>query len=205
MNRNSKLLIVLSAILLVVVGGLLALQVLPFARSKPKVVSSGTVDIGGPFTLIASDGKTVTDRTYRGKWEIIYFGYTHCPDDCPVALANLSIALKKLGSDASKAQALFITVDPKRDTQKVMAKYLRSFDPRIMGLTGSQAQNTRVTKEYRVYVEPHKSKNGELIVDHSAYFYVMNPQGVFATVIGQSASGEAIAERLRKRLSGSSS
>ena len=167
-----------------------------------KTVSSGTAAIGGPFTLVATNGYTVNDRTFRGKWVLIYFGYTFCPDACPTALANISVALQKLGSDASKLQPLFITVDPQRDTRQVMADYLKSFDSRIIGLTGTQAQIDRVIKEYHLYVSRQKpdAGNGDYLVDHSAYVYLMDPQGKFVNVTESRATGNAIAEWLRMKM-----
>jgi protein SCO1/2 len=100
--------------------------------NQPRIARSGTAAIGGPFTLVATNGQAVSDLTYRGKWVLLYFGYTYCPDACPTALNNISVALEKLGSDASKLQPLFITVDPNRDTREVMAEYLKSFDSRIL-------------------------------------------------------------------------
>ncbi len=155
--------------------------------------------IGGPFTLVATDGKTVTDQTYRGKWLFIYFGYTFCPDACPTALNNISVALEKLGAEADKIQPLFITVDPKRDTPQVMGDYLKSFDPRIVGLTGSQAQTDGVAKAYRVYVATQEN-GGDYAVDHSAYFYLMDPQGKFVNVIAGDVPGDQMADKLRKMM-----
>ena len=109
----------------------------PDAAISWKDVSSGTADIGGPFTLKTTVGTTVTDETYRGKWVAIFFGYTFCPDACPTALSNMSGALKKLGKDAEKIQPLFITVDPDRDTSQVMSAFLDAFDHRIVGLLGT--------------------------------------------------------------------
>jgi protein SCO1/2 len=172
-----------------------------------KTVTFGTAAIGGPFTLAATNGQTVNDRTYRGKWLLIYFGYTHCPDACPIALANMSVALKKLGADARDLQPLFVTVDPQRDTRQVMTDYLKSFDSRIIGLTGTQAQVDKVVKEYRVYVarqEP-ETPGGDYIVAHDAYVYLMNPQGKFVNVIQGSDGGDAIAAWVRKEMSGSNS
>jgi protein SCO1 len=167
-----------------------------------KTVTSGAAAIGGPFTLAATNGQTVSDRTFRGKWLVIYFGYTYCPDACPIALSNVSVALQKLGLDASKLQPLFITVDPQRDTQQLMADYLKSFDSRIIGLTGTQAQIDRVIKEYHLYVSRQKPSDGNVdyLVDHSAYIYLMNPQGQFVNVIQGSEDGEAIAAWLRKEM-----
>jgi protein SCO1/2 len=166
-----------------------------------KGVRTGTPLIGGPFTLTSADGRTVTDRTYRGKWMVIYFGYTFCPDACPTALSNMSIALQKLGSEADKLQPLFITVDPKRDTRQVMSAYLESFDPRIVGLVGTQAQTDAVAKTYRVYFELHKDGGDNYLVDHSAYFYLMAPDGKFVDVIEGATPGDQIADKLRQLIS----
>ncbi|RXG91105.1 SCO family protein [Bradyrhizobium zhanjiangense] len=193
----------LTIIALVAAAGAIALAEAWFvATPYPKVVTSGTAAIGGPFTLVTTDGKTVSDETYRGKWLLIYFGYTFCPDACPTALTNMSAALQKLGPNASELQPLFITVDPQRDTPVVMTDYLKSFDSRIVGLTGNQAQIDGVLKAYRVYAEAQKSEvdNADYPVSHSAYLYLMDPQGRFANVIQSSEGGEEIAAWLRKQM-----
>jgi protein SCO1/2 len=168
----------------------------------PKVATSGTAAIGGPFTLASTNGNNVIDQTYRGKWLLIFFGYTFCPDACPTALNNISIALEKLGADAGKLQPLFVTVDPRRDTREVLSEYLKSFDSRIVGLTGPQDQIDRVVKEYRVYVASQKSDTGDdnYLVSHSAYIYLMDSQGKFVNVIQGSEGGEEIAAWLRKQM-----
>ena len=168
-----------------------------------KVATSGTAAIGGPFTLVSTNDGNVTDQTYRGKWLLIFFGYTFCPDACPTALNNISVALEKLGADAGKLQPLFVTVDPQRDTREVLAEYLKSFDSRIVGLTGSQDQIDRVVKGYRVYVASQKSEtqsDDNYLVFHSAYIYLMDPQGKFVNVIQGSEAGEEIAAWLRKQM-----
>lgn len=172
------------------------------ATSVPKIATSGTAAIGGPFTLVSTTSNNVTDQTYRGKWLLIFFGYTFCPDACPTALNNISIALEKLGADADKLQPLFVTVDPHRDTREVMAEYLKSFDSRIVGLTGPQDQIDRVVKEYRVYVASQKSDSGDdnYFVSHSAYIYLMDPKGRFVNVIQGSEGGEEIGAWLRKQM-----
>jgi protein SCO1/2 len=177
----------------------------PISASGPvfvgKTITTGTASIGGPFTLVSTNGDTVTDRVYRGKWLLIFFGYTFCPDACPTALYNISVALEKLGPDASKLQPLFITADPQRDTHEVMAEYLKAFDPRIIGLTGTQAQIDSVAKEYRVYVAQETAeREGDYLVSHSAYTYLIDPQGKFVNVIAGSAAGEEIAAWLRKEM-----
>jgi protein SCO1 len=196
MNHLSKRLIVLSLVL-AGAGGIVIAEAFLIESPRPEVSTSGRAAIGGPFTLVATDGKTVTDQTYRGKWLLIYFGYTFCPDACPTALSNMSVALEKLGSDANKLQAVFITVDPQRDIGEVMADYLKSFDSRIVGLTGSQAQIDSVVKEYRMYVAQQRTGGVDYLVDHSAYFYLMNPEGAFVSVLGGELSGEEIVDQLR--------
>jgi protein SCO1/2 len=169
---------------------------------EPKITTSGTAAIGGPFTLVATNNETVSDQTYRGKWLLIYFGYTYCPDACPTALNSISVALEKLGSQASDLQPLFITVDPERDTRETMAKYLMSFDSRILGLTGTKEQIDSVIKEYRLYVSREKPEHGgdDYLISHSSYIYLMDPQGRFVNVIHAEELGDEIAIRLRKEM-----
>lgn len=174
--------------------------VLFVSAPAPVVTTSGTADIGGPFTLVSTRGGTVTDQTYRGKWLVLFFGYTYCPDVCPTTLNNISVALEALGADANRFQPAFVTVDPKRDTREVLADYLKSFDSRIIGLTGTQAQIDRIVKEYRIYVAQQKSESGDddYLVAHSAYIYLMDPQGKFVNVVQGTESGKEIAAWLRK-------
>ena len=133
---------------------------------------------------------------------LIYFGYTFCPDACPTALNNMSVALKDLGPDAQKIQPLFITVDPKRDTPQAMRDYLKAFDPRIVGLSGSLAQIDGVAKAYHVYVARQKGDGDDYLVDHSAFFYVMDGQGRFINVVPGDATGDEMAKKLRTMMSG---
>ncbi len=174
----------------------------PIVSESQPVTTSGTAAIGGPFTLVATDGQMVTDRTYRGKWLLIYFGYTSCPDACPTALNSMSVALEKLGSRAGEFQPLFVTVDPQRDTRDVVANYLTSFDSRIVGLTGSEDQIASVIKTYRLYVSREKSDSPgkDYSVSHSSFLYLKDPQGAFVSVIHSDATGEEIATRLRKEM-----
>src|SRR5260221_10786269 len=198
MSRRSALIVIIALALLALGSAWVTITLT--TNRVPEQALSSSAQIGGSFTLGAADGRTVTDQTYRGKWLLIYFGYTFCPDACPTALNNMSEALDNLGADASNVQPLFITVDPKRDTPQAMADYLKSFDPRIVGLTGSQAQTDSVAKAYRVYVAPQKADGDDYLVDHNAYIYVMNPQGKFVNVIGGDVAGDKMADRLRKMM-----
>jgi protein SCO1/2 len=206
MKRRLRILIVFTTAL-AAVGALAVTVALRSMRPVAQVTASGVAAIGGPFTLVATNGENVSDQAYRGKWLLIFFGYTFCPDACPTALNNISVALEKLGSDADKLQPLFVTVDPQRDTHEVMGDYLKSFDSRIIGLTGTQDQIDSVVKEYRVYVAQQKSESGgdDYLVSHSAYIYLLDPQGKFVNVIQGGAAGEEIAVWLRKEISKSRS
>jgi protein SCO1/2 len=134
--------------------------------------------IGGPFTLTDTNGKTVTDAAFKGEPTLVFFGYTHCPDICPTTLASLSQVLAALGPD-KKAAALFITLDPERDTPAVLKDYLLSFDPRIVGLTGSPAAIGAVEGEYRVYSKKVPTQGGDYSMDHTGLVYLMDKTGNF--------------------------
>jgi protein SCO1/2 len=171
-------------------------------------VRAGTseVTIGGPFTLSTPDGTTVTDRTYRGKWLLVYFGYTFCPTSCPTTLLAVTRALEELGHDAAQVQPLFITVDPQRDTPKVMRQYTESFDPRIVGLTGTPQQIATAAQEYGAYYVRHSTGAGpdDYVVDHSTYLYLMDPLGKFVRAFDSDTSGDWIADVLRALIGGRS-
>jgi protein SCO1/2 len=201
MTRNIRILLASAISLVVIAGGrLAALMLIPagpqITRSMTGAISLAGA-IGGPFTLTATDGRKVTDRTYQGKWQLIYFGYTSCPDACPTALSNMGVALVRLGAEAGAVQPIFITVDPQRDTREALADYLKSFDPRIVALTGTQDQIAAVVKEYRVYVSAHSEEGSGYTVDHSSLYYLINPDGKFVGVLHGDLSGDEMADRLR--------
>jgi protein SCO1 len=166
---------------------------------EPPVVVTAPA-IGGPFTLTTTDGSTVTERSFRGKITLVYFGYTTCPDACPTELNEIAGALDELGPLAKHVQPLFITVDPQRDTPEVLAAYVKSFDPRILGLTGTPAQISEAAKVYRVYYAPFKSADAPdgYLMDHTSVVYVMNEEGRFVASFTQETPAAQIAERLRK-------
>ncbi len=156
------------------------------------------VPIGGPFRLTAPDGRSVTDRDFRGRWMLIYFGYTQCPDTCPTALNAMADALNQLGATARRVAPLFVTIDPAHDTPAAMGAYAAKFDRRILGLTGTAAEIEQVKREYRVYAAPDSHATpGHMVMDHSSVFVVMDPQGGFADVLMGNESAQAIADRLR--------
>jgi protein SCO1 len=163
--------------------------------TEQRMTIAAPVTIGGPFTLTATDGTTVTDETYRGKWLLVYFGYTSCPNTCPTTLIEIGTALATLGADAGKLQPLFITIDPTRDTAELLVEYLQSFDPRIVGLTGTPRQIAVAAQEYGVFYAPHRTGPGaeDYVIDHSSYLYLMDPRGCFARGFEADTPGDRIA------------
>lgn len=184
---------------LVVLAGLLLVGILLAGGIAWEKWHDGapTAKIGGPFELVdARNGKTVTDQDYKGKWLLIYFGYTHCPDACPTALNDLSLALDKLGDKRRDMAPLFITIDPERDTADVMKDYAASFAPDIVGLTGSAEQIAKAEKAYRVYAAKHPTKDGGYDMDHSSIIYVMDPSGRFVTNFTHETDPDQMATKL---------
>lgn len=156
------------------------------------------IDIGGPFTLTAGDGRTVTDRTFLGKWVLIYFGYINCPDTCPTALNDIGNALDMLGAKSVDVAPLFITIDPTRDTAAVMEASTAKFDKRIVGLTGTTAQIEQVKQVFHIYASPAPhDEHGKMVMDHTSVLVIMNPKGKFVDALNGDANPEAIASRLR--------
>jgi protein SCO1/2 len=156
--------------------------------------------IGGPFRLVDQDGKTITDADLKGKWSLVYFGYTHCPDACPTALNDIAIALDELGSKRSAVRPVFITVDPERDTPEVLKAFVTAFDAPILALTGTPEEIAQAAKGYRVYYAKHPEAGGDYSMDHSSVIYVMDPEGRFTASFTHQSAPEEIAERLKKLL-----
>ncbi|HUY69206.1 MAG TPA: SCO family protein [Alphaproteobacteria bacterium] len=155
--------------------------------------------IGGPFTLTDQDGKTVSDTDFRGKFLLVYFGYTYCPDLCPTGLSGIAHVLDTLGSEAKKVQTLFITIDPARDTPAKLKQYVESFHPGIMGLTGTPEQIAAVAKEYKVYYAKGEVVEGhDYIMDHSNLIYLMGPGGTFLTSFPDDADPDGMAVAVRR-------
>ena len=156
--------------------------------------------IGGPFRLVDQHGNTVTDADLKGRWSLVYFGYTHCPDACPTALNDIAIALDELGPKREAVRPVFISVDPERDTPEILKDYVTSFDTPILALTGSPEEIGRAAKAYRVYYAKHAEPGGDYSMDHSSVIYVMDPEGRFTASFTHQSAPEEIAERLKKLL-----
>jgi protein SCO1 len=156
-----------------------------------------TTQIGGPFKLVDDAGVTVTEKTLAGKPYTMYFGYTFCPDVCPTTLLDLSRWIEKLGPEADKLNYVFVTVDPERDTVQSLHAYLSSFDKRIRGYTGTQAEIAQIAKEYRVYYKKISTKTGGYTMDHSAIIYLMGADGKFVSMIGYQEDDASALAKLR--------
>ena len=161
---------------------------------------SAVAAVGGPFQLEDQNGKPFSDRDLKGRPFLVFFGFTHCPDVCPTTLFELSQVLKQLGEDADRTGALFITVDPERDTPATLKDYLSNFDPHLRGLTGDPAAVEAVLKEYRVYAKKVPLKDGDYTMDHTAIIYLMDKDGRFVAPFNLKQTPEAAAAQLRKYL-----
>ncbi|UQD72619.1 SCO family protein [Bradyrhizobium japonicum] len=156
--------------------------------------------IGGPFQLTDQHGKAVTDKNLKGKPTLIFFGYTHCPDVCPTSLFEISEVLREMGKDADKVNAVFISVDPERDTPATMKDYLSSFDPHLEGLSGDPAETAKVITSYRVYAKKVPTKDGDYTMDHTALIYLMDRDGRFVSPFNMKRTPEEAAADLKRYL-----
>jgi protein SCO1/2 len=181
------------------VTGLVVFSVV-FLYATGNFGSAGSSAIGGSFKLTDQNGNTITDADIKGRPFLVFFGYTHCPDVCPTTLFDVSEVLRALGKDADRTGALFVTVDPERDTPAVMKDYLSSFDPRLRGATGDRASIDAVEKAYRVYAKKVPADNGEYSMDHTALVYLMDKQGRFVAPFSLKRRPEEAAADLRRYL-----
>ena len=188
-----------AAILVLVAAGLIVVAY----RDQAKGVAGGPLAslIGGKFSLIDDNGKPFTEADLKGKWHLVFFGYTHCPDVCPTALNDLSLALDKLGAKKSKVGIVFVSVDPDRDTPAVLKSYVKSFDGPIVGLTGTPAAVAQIAQDYKVYYAKHPRADGGYDMDHSALIYVMDPEGRFTATFTPDDSEDTIVSRMAKLVS----
>jgi protein SCO1/2 len=195
--RTSHIMLVLSAFL---AGLVIFFAVLLFATGQFRNGAPSGSAIGGPFKLVDQDGKPVTDQDMKGEPLLVFFGYTHCPDVCPTTLFEISEVLRAMGPDAARVHALYITVDPERDTPSVMKDYLSSFDPNLRGATGDVKTIETVEKAYHVYAKKVPTDNGDYSMDHTALVYLMDKQGRFVAPFNLKRRPEDAAADLKKYL-----
>jgi protein SCO1/2 len=200
LQRGLALLAGGALLLLIGIGGA-ALWLRPAPESLGPTLPAG-VAIGGPFSLIDETGAPVTEKTYRGRHMLIFFGFTYCPDVCPTELAKIAATLDLLGQDAQRLVPLFVSIDPERDTPEALARYTDLFHPAIIGLTGTEAEVAAAARAFRVYY--NKVKTGPepdaYTMDHSAFVYLMGPDGGFRQLFSPQATPEQMAAAIRSHL-----
>ena len=174
-----------------------------YVANQPRgPISIGTALVGGPFTLSDQDGKKITDKDFLGKYMLVFFGYTYCPDICPTELQVMSAALDSLGAKADDIQPIFITFDPQRDTPEVLKQYISNFHPRFVGLTGTPEEIAVAAKAYRVFYNKLENTSGPdtYLMDHSTITYLMDKQGKFLKHFSYSTDAAALAQALEKAI-----
>jgi len=194
-ERTRRLLAIFSTF---TAGLVLCLGVILFVGGRGSAVQASSV--GGPFNLIDQNGQPFSDKDLKGKSFLVFFGFTHCPDVCPTTLFEISEILRNLGPEADHTTALFISVDPERDTPAAMKDYLSSFDPHLRGLTGSAAAVEAVAKAYRVYYRKVPLEGGDYTMDHTAIVYLMDKEGRFVAPVNMRRTVSELAADLRKYL-----
>lgn len=199
MVRIQTFLMALAGALALIAAGL-AWYVASGLPQRPSGQSAAVSSIGGPFVLADQDGKTRTEKDFRGRFMLVYFGYTWCPDVCPTTLARISQALATLGPKAGRIVPVFITVDPERDKPPVLKKYVAAFGTQFVGLTGSLPAIARTAREYRVYFAKQKAAGGSYGVTHSSEIYLVGPDGKFVTFYDSDIGAGALAKDLKARI-----
>jgi protein SCO1 len=192
-------------VLVIVVSFAVQMVLQKRAGPMPVAITAKTpvANIGGPFTLVDSSGKTVTEADFAGKSMLVYFGYSYCPDVCPYALQLMASALDTLGKDKAKITPVFITVDPERDTPQALAQYITSpsFPEGLVGLTGSPEQIKAVAKAYAVYFKK-AGEGDDYAMDHTSAMFLMDSQGKYVAVFTHSSGVDDIAKCLRRHVNG---
>jgi protein SCO1/2 len=174
-----------------------------FGAPEPGEGASDTAApaIGGPFTLTDQHGNTVTDADFRGRYMLVYFGFTYCPDVCPTALATITEAMSQLGDAADRIVPILITVDPERDTPEQLKMYANHFSPRLVALTGTPEQIADVARKYRIYYAKAAEQDADddaYTMDHSAITYLMGPDGAYVRHFSHVTNADRMAEQLRE-------
>lgn len=172
------------------------------AAEHPQQQTAG-VRIGGPFSMVDHNGKPVSEADYKGRFRLMFFGYTYCPDVCPTTLQTIAEAMDLLGGQADRVAPLFVTVDPERDTPAVLKSYVEHFHRRLTGLTGSAAQAAAMAKTFAIYfkkVLPEGAAPEDYLMDHSAAIYLMGPDGRFVSHFSRDTEARAMADKIRKQL-----
>lgn len=219
-----RLIRVVALVLLVLLGGLWALawfgrapgegmadaflrRLASLSGTEMPAPSAGGVQLpqglvlGGPFSLTDHHGRPVTERDFAGRWMLVYFGFTYCPDVCPTELGIMADAIDTMGDAGERVTPVLISVDPERDTPEQLADYVSRFHPRMVGLTGTPEQVAEVARAYRVYyAKVNRPEMTEYLVDHSSFMYLVGPDGRVRALFRPETAPEAIASAVQGQL-----
>ncbi len=202
--RQSVLILVLVA-MAAISAAVAAALVARLDRTAGRAPAVGEVQLGGPLDLVHHSGRRFSEAELAGRFRLVYFGYTYCPDMCPLGLLTMAEALDRLPPEvAEKVQPIFVSVDPERDTPEVLAAYVGAFHPRLIGLTGTVEEIEAVKRAWRVYArKSEESRGADYLVDHSTFTYLMGPDGRYLAHFGHGTTPEQMAERIRTFVQGS--
>ncbi len=182
--------------ILVLIAGVLAWKLI--SDDGQREPPGGKALVGGPFSLTDHTGKRVTEKDFAGQYMLVFFGYTYCPDVCPIELQIMTAAMELLPKRAQdRIQPIFITVDPVRDTVPVMAEYVANFHPKLIGLTGTEAEIAAAAKAYRVYFQKAGDGEQDYLMDHSSIVFLMSPTGDYVSHFSVGVAPEDMARRLQ--------
>jgi cytochrome oxidase Cu insertion factor (SCO1/SenC/PrrC family) len=199
MDRIPRRRTLVVAVALLVAAFTLAITSLLYQPNARGPQSSGTALVGGPFVAVNHKGEVVTEKTFAGKYRLMFFGFTFCPDVCPTELQVMSAALAKLGSDRERIVPIFVTVDPERDTPPVMASYVEAFDARLVGITGTPEQIALIAKAWRVFYQriENKQRPADYTMDHSSLMFLMDGENRFLKHFQYETDPERLAQAIR--------
>jgi protein SCO1/2 len=198
-RMRQRVLILVLVVMAAVSAAIAAALVARSDRSTPRVAGIGQVELGGPLNLVHHSGRRFAESELAGSYRLVFFGYTYCPDVCPLGLHTMAEALDRLPPEiAQKVQPIFVSIDPERDAPAVLKDYVAAFHPRLIGLTGTVEEIEAVKKAWRVYARKSEEKSGaDYLVDHSTFTYLMGPDGRYLAHFGHGTTPEQMAERIR--------
>ena len=205
-RMRQRVLILVLVVMAAVSAAIAAALVARSDRSAGRAPGVGEVQLGGPLDLVHHTGRRFSEAELAGKYRLVFFGYTYCPDICPLGLHTMAEALDRLPPElAQKIQPIFVSVDPERDTPALLKDYVAAFHPRLVGLTGTVEEIEAVKKAWRVYARKSEEQRGaDYLVDHSTFTYLMGPDGRYLAHFGHGTTPEQMAERLARLVAGTS-
>jgi len=202
-NVPSRAKVLFALLVILAAVGLGTFALLSRSGGDSNLPDSGTALIGGPFQLTDQNGRRVSDADFRGKYMLVFFGYTYCPDVCPTELQVMTQALDSMGAAAEKITPIFVSIDPERDTPATVKAYVENFSPRLVGLTGTPEQVATAAKAYRVYYKKSgDTASANYLMDHSSILYLMDGNGRFVTHFTYTTDAKGLAEALLAATSG---